>query len=114
MYGVNKISPGAITVSESQKQAFRLCTEAAVKGLSFKLLPDSFYCFRAEDCGTVIKDSDTEEEPDAAEQEILDADAMLQDARQEYETYKQDALAELADAEAQRHRLTEIVGIQTG
>lgn len=70
MYGVNKISPGAITVSESQKQAFRLCTEAAVKGLSFKLLPDSFYCFRAEDCGTVIKDSDTEVEPDEAEQEI--------------------------------------------
>ncbi len=38
---------------------------------------------------------------DAAEQEILDADAMLKDAREEYETYKQDALAELADAEAE-------------
>ena len=38
---------------------------------------------------------------DSAEQEILDADAMLQEARAEYETYKQDALAELADAEAE-------------
>ncbi len=34
-----------------------------------------------------------------AEQEIMDADAMLKQAREEYETYKADALAELADAE---------------
>ncbi len=34
-----------------------------------------------------------------AEQEITDADAMLKKAREEYETYKADALAELEDAE---------------
>lgn len=33
-----------------------------------------------------------------AEQEIMDADALLKEAREEYETYKADALAELEDA----------------
>ncbi len=70
MSEANKISPGTITLSESRKQAFRLCMEDTVRGISFKLLPDSFYCFRAEDCGTVTKDSTAEEEFDAAEQEI--------------------------------------------
>ncbi len=34
-----------------------------------------------------------------AEQEIMDADALLREAREEYEIYKADALAELEDAE---------------